>query len=201
MWSSQACEHEVDVSAMIDGELDLPSMLKAVDHLEACPGCRAFYRAARALERELDVTLPLADASLVSTDHATAPGSTLRETAHSESLHAGLPGAASSIRRLWNTMRPSGWTWGAAAVVAVLFAVVLTQVVVESDLVGRDMTNVVLEGEPDQMDDARFRELVTELLQSDRKYHRAMLHALRDVEQLAYIPEGSAELPRTAPLQ
>lgn len=188
MWSSQACELEVEVSALLDGELDLAETLSVVDHLDGCPTCKKFYRAARSLENHLEASRCSATATALVDAARTKP--------------EGLP-AIPTPRRWLQAFRPSGWTWSAATVVAVLFAAFFAQSVLRSDdpTEAEEFTNVMLESEPDRMDDARFREMVADLLRSDRKYHRAMLQALHDVEPLAYIPEGSAELPRSSRLQ
>lgn len=61
---------QVDLSAMLDGELDAPSVRRVMVHSDVCPSCRGFLESIRSqvrLHRELATTGLLADSAAVAT--------------------------------------------------------------------------------------------------------------------------------------
>ncbi len=186
------CEvFEASLSALIDGELEVPDQLPAVDHLLDCASCRAFYAQARALDDMLVESR--------SRDADPAP-ERLWEAIAAESGVAGGSAKAGRGRRWprWamqlaaTLLLGAGLWWAWPALEAPL-----TEVPVVDDI-GRVEDDggpvaVVLEEDRGSMSDERFVELATELLKADRRYHRQMLEVMSVVTEATRRTEGSVD--------
>ena len=196
---SSTCESiEASLSALIDGELEAPEQLPAVDHLLTCASCQDFYHQARALGSMV----------VSATAHNTeaAPlmvwGRIATEAGLSESGTSASSGKARVLAFWRNKPR---YVPGALQLAAVLIVAVglwlLRSVVLDtprsgsSGYSGEGVVEVVLEQNRGSMSDERFLELTTELLQADRDYHRKMLQIMSAVDELAARPEGSGDEP------
>lgn len=174
------CEFfEVEISALLDGEVSPDAALETVDHLLACDGCRQFYRGARRVEGLLaDVEAGRSADGLPPRLWARIEGSARR------------PGAAPPEQ----TREPvPSWAGRVAAVLvlAVGAAVVAGLVLLTP---GADSERVIeLEGRSGVMTDARFVTIATELLQADRQYQMKMEQIMAAVNRYTFTPEGSGE--------
>ncbi len=177
---------EIQVSALLDGELGREETLAVVDQLLESPALQRFYRAGR----RLDVAL----GELRGGDAEGAPPSELWSRI---AAAATLPdrGKAAASRP-----RPPVWRWALQAAAVVLVAVATWLLAPSAqrpggplDLAGSDVVSVALASEPDRMTERRFLEITTELLRADRSFHRQMYQILQAVHRPSL--EGSAEGP------
>lgn len=160
------CERqEMALSSWLDGETagDAAPAVEVLDHLVRCPSCRAFYREARALDGVLAGVRPAAPA-------AEPPP---------ERLWEGIRDAASLEGSRWS--RLPAWSLRAAALLLVglglLFA--LAAPAPEGSENGADV--MVELAADDDMTEARFVELTTEVMRADRRFHFAMLDVMQQV--------------------
>jgi len=177
---------EIQVSALLDGELGREETLAVVDQLLDSSELRRFYREGR----RLDVAL----GQLHAADAGEGPPSELwRRIVAAAQLPEGAPASASRSR-------PPVWRWALQAAAVVLVAVA-TWLLAPSgqrpgdplDLAGSDVVSVALASAPDRMTERRFLEITTELLQADRSYHHQMYQILQAVHRPSL--EGSSEGP------
>lgn len=170
------CEFfEVQISALIDGELSTAELQPLMDHVLQCESCRMFYDEARTLQK-------LADDMMLATELEIAPVAVSEEPRARRFPLSSIP------------MAPQ-WAWGAAA--AVILAIGLTAAQVIPDPTGLFQPStanaqiITLEAEAGDMDDTRFVELTTELLQAEKQYHLMMFDLLDQIRRSDYIQEGS----------
>ncbi len=195
---SPTCEtYEASISALIDGELESPEQLPAIDHLLECASCQDFYGRARVLGSMVFGATSAEPAPPEIWDRiATETGLTERGTQQS-------PGV---VRRFAPWLRGSHALAGGLGLAAGLIlttglwllrpAVQGTPVPVPSGETG--VVEVVLEQDRGSMSDQRFLELTTEILRADRGYHRKLLEIMRAVDGMAAPPEGSGDEPAAA---
>lgn len=178
-----ACErHQMEISALLDGESTPAAAIRVLDHLTACPSCRSFYGEVRGFH---DLVSDLRDAW--------------------DAGDAGDAGNAGAARRprsrllRWTAAAPR-WTWGLAAVLALAvgwWGVARFGPPVGPAGAGTAPVTIELGGDAGRMDDARFVEMTRELLQADRRYHRMMLGLLTALDGDGGGAEG---MPRFAVL-
>jgi hypothetical protein len=172
---SQCERFEVQISSLIDGELSQGEMRPLMDHIIQCPLCQSFHQEAETLQK-------LTDDLMLATELEISPVALTEEP---------------QPRRFSLSLFPAAqqWAWGAAA--AVILAIGLTAAQVIPDPTGLFRPNVAaaqvitLEAEAGSMDNARFVELSTELLQADKQYHRMMFDLLDQIRRSEFIGEGS----------
>ncbi len=198
---SPTCESfEVSLSVLIDGELETPEQLPAVDHLLQCASCQDFYRRARALgSMVVSAATPSTEPAPPEVWDRIATETRLtqrkgRESSGEDQRPTGPPSRASRYL-------PGALGLAAALVLAVGLwflrpAVPGTQVSGLSG--GTGVVDVVLEQDRGSMSDQRFLELTTEILGADRHYHRKMLEIMRVVDDMRAPPEGSGDEPAFA---
>ena len=170
---------EVEVSTLIDGEMEGRAVPGMVDHLLTCPSCREFYRLARGLEAEI------AEASGCDVSDL-PPG--LWSRVESALDTARIVGASTPRLRL------TAWALGlAAALVLLVGGWSLARLWPASGSSRPRVLEVQLAGDPGGMSDERFLELTVELLQADRRYHHKMQEIMTAVSVWDVAPEGSRE--------
>ncbi len=185
------CEvFEASLSALIDGELEAPEQLPAVDHLLECASCRDFYRQARAL------------GSMVTSATTTSAELAPPEVWDRIATETGLAELGRKQRARGHRRYRLGALQLAAVLVAALGLWFLWPAVDDAPTSrpagDTGVINVVLEQDRGSMSDERFLELTTEILKADRGYHRKMLEIMRVVDDLAAPPEGSGDEPAVA---
>ena len=150
------CEqHQVELSALLDGESEPGAVIAALDHLVSCAACRDFYRELRVFQDLID--------ELPATATAAAPGGQ-----HPAETHWGWNLAAMLVIGVGLTVlllgqpglpAPTGTNSGLA----------------EAQLATGNMAVNVA------MDDERFSGLISELLVADARYQRRMYALLADI--------------------
>lgn len=185
---SEACQKiETSISALIDGELEVPEQLPVIDHLLECPSCREFYHQARGLD-DMVVSSRSQDADPVPEEiwH--------RIAAESGVGRRGRPAFWGGPRRL--PVRALGI---AAALVLGLGLFRLlpfgTEAPPADTAEDAGEVDVVLEEDRGSMSEDRFLELTMEILKADRRYHRKMLDVMSVVTAMTGEPEGSPDEP------
>jgi len=158
-------EHEVAVSALLDGELERVEALACVDHLLSCESCREFYRSVRGADDLLDA----AEAYRHSGASAAALWARLEEGKVIAPERRTLYGVPTWALKLAAALAVTTGLW--------LFGLNRLAPALASD---RPVT-VSVASRPDSMTDRRFVKLTRELLQSDRRYQRKMLEILTAV--------------------
>ncbi len=159
------CEqHELQISALLDGEADLHEQKAVLDHLLGCADCRRFYEESGSFQ-DLVGELPLeADGPVASRP---APKSRRRFQGH-------LPSWAQAAALLLVL---------ALGIVLGLGAGALTGAVESSgELVMPSAEHPIelqLASEVGSMSDARFMSLTLDLLRADTRYQRKMFEILR----------------------
>jgi hypothetical protein len=155
---------ELDSSAALDGELDPVETLELLDAMATESECREHWLRLRAFDRQLDPVIRPADRDLPAR----------RRT---------------RIARAW-------WLAPMAAAALFVFAVLqpeLTELRSLPDPEGQPLT-VRLQANEGEMTEARFVELVLEVLQADQRYQDKMLEVLEEVRPDASLAEaGSSE--------
>ncbi len=182
------CERfEAAISALIDGELESPEQLPAIDHLLECASCQDFYGRARALSSM--VTFGAAGAE-------PAPAEVWERIAG----ETGLAGSGDARKPApwWHRSRSLPGALGLAAGLILALGVWLLGPVVVDDSAPdarreSGVVEVMLEQDKGAMSDERFLALTLEILSADRGYHRKMLEVMRAVDGLATRPEGSGD--------
>ena len=168
---------ETSVSALVDGELESTDVVATADHLIDCPSCRDFYRKARALsDLVLEAELPR--------DLEPAPEAVWRRIESQRARKIGRPARA-------------GWRRWAPRVAAVLLLGVAVWLLTQAPRTLRagsgDVVEVVLEQDPGRMSEARFIEVLKEVLEADRRYHRKMLEVMQAATESWPGHEGAFE--------
>jgi len=176
---AKTCEdYELDLSALLDGELPPGEVAEAVEHALGCASCAAFFRAARRLgegaaalaEEPRKLAEPAAERlwERIRDDAARGPASV---TPIAEHRSRRTPG------------RLGGWLRAAALVAAGLgggFALGSLDAAAELTAAGAPGGAVVATSHADvAMDERRFVALADELMRADVRYQRAMLQVLR----------------------
>lgn len=185
--SGRCDQFEILISSWMDDELSRLETTEMIDHLVRCKACREAYRQARALEGAL-----LADGRIPANAAAAVPKSGWER----------IEQRASQER----TRQSSPWLLRAAAVAFVGLALALT-VVPRIDDGSRVATARSLGGEIEvelgsrsgEMTEERFLEIATEVLESDRRYQRAMLKVMDSVIDTVPATEGGDDLLLVAP--
>lgn len=186
------CEfHQIAVSSLVDGALPQSELLPTLDHLLACPACRAFYRDARALGGLL--APPAA--------HAGPAG----ETDGPAALEEPEPSAKGATEEVWRRIAAEStrrrlpvFTGRVARAAAVLLLAAGGWWAASRDLAplpgrGGAPREVVLGAASGQMSEARFVEIATEVLEAEPRYRREMLRVLAEVARETGRPEGPVE--------
>jgi hypothetical protein len=181
-----SCErYEAALSTLADGELEPVDLLATVDHLADCEACREFYGQLR----ELDGVLMEVEGLDVA--HAVPPNGWQRIVAgrsRSEPVSAPLSGRA--VRPRSNML-----TWGAAIAASLVLSFALWDATTTprpsaDSGVSSGMLEITLEQDRGRMTEQRFVELVTEVLRSDRRYHRKMHEVMGAVTRSTTGREG-----------
>jgi hypothetical protein len=183
------CEaFEIEISAMIDGQLPAAEALPVIDHICGCRSCRGFYRMVRGLEASL------AEAR-VSSGRGELPAG-LWARIDAELQEDGVAGEVVSLPQAAHSL--PGWLWKMAAAILVLVGTIVIgrQMLPANDGPPSDVLMVRMESDRGQMSDQRFIELTTELLRADRRYHQKMSDILQAVGGHAYVAEGSPDRSR-----
>lgn len=157
-----------ELSAALDGELDAAATRELLDVMATDPGCRGEWRRLRANHRELAPLVRPARRPLA--PRATAP------------------------RR-----RPATRWIATAATAAVLALALLWPVGNDRGLPAVDGSalNVKLASHEGRMSEARFVQLVVEVLEADPRYQQKMLEVLQEVRPLRSLAEAGS--PEAAP--
>ncbi len=167
-----ACEHhELEISALLDGESTPAGAIAVLDHVTRCPSCRLFYREARTFQEcigGLSAPLSAGTAPPVATPGSGKPPA---------------PGRGRGRRPIRSVPR---WSWPLAAALVIALGWWIS-----GELVGRRAPSaaasapmtIQLGSDPEAMSDARFLELTRELLQADQGYRRMMLGLLSALDR------------------
>jgi hypothetical protein len=162
---NQRCDaHQIDLSALLDGELDAREALPAVDHLTECRRCREFWRGARALQAA-------AASPRLASPGPPADGWRRIEAAVERRRH-----------RAWAGRIAAALVVGLGLLLA-LRPAPLFELEPEP---GPPAAAIEIRAGSGDMSERRFVELTTELLQADPDYHTKMLEVMRQVAA----PEG-----------
>jgi hypothetical protein len=160
------CEkHEVELSALIDGESDLATAIQILDHLARCPSCQAYYKRLRSLQELIDQMQTVTDAPVIQ-----------------------LPSRRGIQPRLRAIPLRGIPRWAHALAAVLVLAIGIWSVAqIRSDSVpapsnAEGLVTIRLEENKGQMSDGRFLEVATELLQADRQYHRLMFQLLEMIQ-------------------
>jgi len=181
---------EVEVSSLVDAEVDPQAVPALVDHLLVCPSCREFYRQARSLDLELAETrgeLPIAEA--------------LPEGWNRIERELGGDWRQAANRR-WAPRVPGVAVW-ALRMAAVLALLVggwsLARLWPAAGPAADGTLEVQLASDRGAMSDQRFLEITMELLRADPRYHQKMQEIMTAVSGWGVAAEGSGERPRLQP--
>lgn len=178
---------EIQVSALIDGELARSAMLNVIDTLLEDEQCRRFYRQAREIDLALESTRPRGETRGASTELWDRIEAAARKGG---SAAEGTPAAQRFSRHPW-------WLFRAAAAVLVLAGVVAIGGFMLSPSNGDlQVIDIVANRSTQVMDDERFIELTAEILQADPRYHRAMLDIVEAVSRHSMPREGVVDWDR-----
>lgn len=158
-------EYEVELSALIDGESDPATAVELLDHVIQCASCSEFYRELRSFQSLVDDLSPEP-----APEQAEAP-------------------ARRERRFRWLGATPR-WAWGAAAVLIVAVGAIGLWISgpfepssgPPLEPLGRERI-ITLDRDKGSMNEQRFVELATELLQADRRYQQEMYQILTQVGQ------------------
>ena len=207
--------HEVDLSAVLDGETETVDLLHTLDHLVECPQCAEFYRRSRNLDlavaesREAESSEDIEPSDAVWQRIAenapwseNAPGS--EDSPFSEVGGAAPMAPVAPIRRRHS--RVMEWAPRLAAVFVVGLGLWMVSAVLRdtgsaeffsqaSDASVEASADVLSDGElsessidaPDDsdatsraaMDEERFVQLATEVLEADPRFHQEMLRVMK----------------------
>lgn len=171
---------EIDLSCLLDGELEPERVLPLLDALLDRPDLQAFYRAGRELDHLI--------AESVRPDEASA-ASVAKET---REWQWPLSRIGTIVGRSWRWIPVP--TWAIGAVAALVVAVLAWKAAPDGSTILRIGPGAVSEmGGRSSMTDHRFVEMTAELLQAEPRYQRKMLEVMNEVESLRSIPEGSNE--------
>jgi hypothetical protein len=171
-------EYEIDLSALVDGELSPQAAGEALEHAFGCASCRAFYLAARRLEK---AGVALRDTA-AGERAATEAGWRAVEArlGRPEARRGRLPSRALRAAALVALGLGGGYLLSGvlrpSSPAAIAPAPAVTGVAPAAATPGAVA--------PAPMDEHRFVALADELLRSDVRYQRAMLQVLRLVPAL-----------------
>ncbi|MDA8019233.1 MAG: anti-sigma factor [Thermoanaerobaculia bacterium] len=196
-----SCEHyEADLSAILDGEVEMVDLKRTLDHLVACPRCAEFYRRSRDLgqavasSRETSKYPEESDASELMIDPPPELWQRIAERApwnetESHPRSAITPASRSRRRALME------WAPRLAAAFVLVLGLWMMQLVVResgsagffretseasTDHLAKDELTESRIGESlPEMSDERFVELATEVLEADPRYHYEMLAVMK----------------------
>lgn len=172
---NERCDsHQMDLSALLDGELDAREALGAVDHLAGCRRCRDFWRGTRALQ------------AAAGSEAAGAPQTPTQGWRRIEAA-VGRQGQEAREGRRGH----GAWAWRIAAALVVGLGLLLalrSAPPVELGPEPRPPAAIEVRAGTGDMSERRFVELTTELLRADPDYHAKMLDVMRQVAA----PEGLA---------
>ena len=177
-------EIEPEISALLDGELSHSECLAVVDHLLVCEHCRAFYRGGRSLDEALHA------AQVVSASDELPGGLWERIEA------AARPPSTSRVVPLRVPRRVRTTLFQAAAVLVLALGgwwMLERRATDLPPLPADGIVQVAVESNPGAMDDSRFLQMTTELLQADRRYHLKMYQILSAVNRQTFVREGGRE--------
>jgi anti-sigma factor RsiW len=166
---------EVEISALLDDELDRTELLAVVDELVASPEARASYRELRSLDRLLG---------------ADERSSRLPPELWQRIVAAAERDRVVALARPQRSLRP------VLAVAAALLLATTGWLLVARLAPLRTATEVVtvqVGADRGQMSDERFIALTTELLGAEPRYHRTMQQIMTAVTARSLPVEGSGE--------
>jgi len=174
---NESCEtFERAISELVDGELDTPEQLAAVDHLVACASCRAFYRRMRKLG-EMAVRA-----------EAEEPGPPPEEVWRRIADEAGV-----ARRRRSGVLVPRFALRLAAVIVLALGFALLPWLFRTPETTAGDRIVIELGSDRGAMTEERFVEITTEILRSDSRFHREMLAVMALVTAAEDSSEGTVD--------
>jgi hypothetical protein len=176
------CEqYESELSALLDAESNPATAIKVLDHVASCPSCRAFYRELRSFQEFVDRVPVVMETS------APAQAEVATETSLRLSWRGRLRSNLGSVPE---------WAWGLAAVLIVAVGLVGVLTVGTpnhpTSTPAGDQLTIQLEENKGQMNDYRFLEIATELLQAGRRYHQKMYEILDRIRSTGSAEEGAA---------
>lgn len=156
-------DHEVELSALLDGESDPATAVKLLDHVTACTSCSAFFRRLRSFQIRVN-EIPTA-----SPERAVAP----------------------PVRQRWyaHGVMPR-WAWGMAGAFVVMAGLWMAFVFDPAASSGFPaQAQVIRLGEDKgRMDDERFVELASEILRAEKRYRDQMYIVLNEINRGAVSP-------------
>ncbi|MCP4546459.1 MAG: hypothetical protein GY835_08355 [bacterium] len=188
------CEtFEMQISALLDGEISYHEQIMLTDHLLSCSSCRDFYNKARELQDLVDeLPMTLSEETETTADQALAYASELESSEETPREHSRFRLPAST---------PQRWLWAAAAVLVFLIGIWSSNTLQNDSWRYADLPetpsqdepiDVLLASDSGRMDDSRFVALTLELLRGDQRYHSKMYEILAEL-QAGQIPvEGEA---------
>jgi hypothetical protein len=192
---------EIEISALLDGELEPERVLPLLDALARDAGLRRFYQRARSL-----------DAALLAGN--LGPEAAPASPRLWDRIRAGMEAGTSSPAwwkggwrggtGLPRMVRVPAWTLGAAAAVFVVLLAwraapdLSTRLRIGPGAAAESggLIEVGLGSRPEAMNDRRFVELTAQLLEADPRYRRKMLQVMEEVRDAGFIAEGSNESGR-----
>ncbi len=160
------CEkHQMELSALMDGEADQEALVEALDHLMTCPDCAEFYCEARGLQ-EMAAVL----------------------SAEPRPAAAPKRGAAIWRRGFWPV-----WA-GAAAMVLITVGLwagrMHSRQVYEPPPTDEPLIGLKLGEAEGEMNEERFTEMTVELLRAGERYQQKMYEVLDQVGGGRYDPRN-----------
>lgn len=207
-----ACElYEAELSAVLDGELDLVDLPATLDHLIDCPRCAAFYRSSRLLGHAVSSSRAelssRAEESFRIEPHESlwrriserAPWTETSEASERTDRVATRQQTPKPLPRRSRRSRLQEWAPRLAAVLVLAFGLWMVQVT------SRDGGSAFLRsggevGEgatmPEAMSEQRFVALATEVLRADPKYHHEMLEVMESATRAEH-RESTVDYRRT----
>ncbi len=192
-------DFEIEVSALVDGELDAVETPRVLDHLLACASCASFYRSARKLNRLVRPRLAELETGSPA-DALPLPKGGWDRIAQAIRREKKGDGKAATLHPLYRSR-----TLLALAALLVLSAGLWS---LRSSLPGGagrseggeevvpgslEVTLGERAGKADGMTDRRFLEIATELIAADRRYQREMLRVMNAVSDMEKRAEGRAD--------
>ncbi len=182
-----SCEHyEMEISALIDGELPAAEALTVTDHLLHCPDCQEFYCLVRGVDHALE------EAKLIARTGDLPVGLWTRIDAAS-GAQSRSNASQDKVVAMRKPHQVAPWLLKMAAAVLIMVGVwSLGQLWVNPGL-GGGALQVHLESDRGAMNDERFIDITTELLRADRRYHQKMLEIMTAINSHSYVSEGSPE--------
>lgn len=181
---NRTVDFEMDISALIDGELESHRLLPLLDALVRDEQLRRFYLDARALQTTLDGDVKddfVSEEVIPVTDDIWDGIEQRRQQKQTKffslnSLPVKMFSAAAVILLLVGMWAGGVFPW-------------------QTPEWKSDVLQVELEANAGNMDEQRFMELTAELLRADRRYHRRMLEMMEAVNSRAFVREGTADRP------